>query len=124
MCEDSRYTKPTVIYRGPNADVKLIESLIKEQNEIREILSHIETMPEHEGLVDNFKYCCLCKKEFSLYDRTYTKIVTHHNQVTGEIIGAAFHLCGKLPAIFIKFKIVVCQHFELEESKICRLGKG
>ena len=94
VCEDSRYTKPTVIYRGPNAAVKLIESLIKEQKEIREIISHIEPIPEHEGLLDNAKQCCLCKKNFSLYDRTYKKIVTHHNHVTGEIIEAACNDCN------------------------------
>ena len=27
-------------------------------------------------------------------------------------------------AVFVKFEIVVCILFSLEESKICRLGKG
>ena len=34
-----------------------------------------------------------------------------------------FYPFGELSAIF-KFKIVVCKHLILEESKICRLGKG
>ena len=36
-----------------------------------------------------------------------------------------FNLFGELSAIFIEFEIVVCKPFlRLEESKICRLGKG
>ena len=31
---------------------------------------------------------------------------------------------GELPAIVIKFKIVICKPFQLEASKICLLGKG
>ena len=31
---------------------------------------------------------------------------------------------GKLSFIFIKLQIVICKLFQLEESKICRLGKG
>ena len=94
VCEDPQHTKPTVIYRGPNASNKLIESLLEEQKEIKEILSHIEPMPEHDGLIDSAKSCCLCKKEFTLYDRTYQKIVTHHNHLTGAIIGAACNSCN------------------------------
>ena len=35
-----------------------------------------------------------------------------------------FYLFKELSAIFIKFKIVVCKHFELEGPKIYHLGKG
>ena len=31
---------------------------------------------------------------------------------------------GEFSADFVKFKIVVCKFFSLEESKICCLGKG
>ena len=94
VCEDSRYTKQTVVYRGPNAAHKLFESLIEEQRQIREILSRIEPMPEHKGLIEEAKHCCLCKKVFTLYDRTYKKIVAHHNHLTGAIIGAACNNCN------------------------------
>ena len=67
--------------------------MIEEQRQIQDILSHIEPLPEHEGLIDYAKYCCLCKKKFSLYDRTYNKIVVHHNHLTGAIIGAACNNC-------------------------------
>ena len=94
VCEDSQYTKSTVVYRGPDAAVKLIESLIEEQNQIQEVLSHIEPISEHDGLIDNAKHCCLCKRTFSLYDRTYLRIVAHHNHFTGAFIGAACNDCN------------------------------
>ena len=36
----------------------------------------------------------------------------------------AFYLFGELSVIFKKFEIIVCNSFSLEETKICRLGKG
>ena len=35
-----------------------------------------------------------------------------------------FYVIRELFAIFIKFKIVICKLFQLEQSKICHLGKG
>ena len=37
---------------------------------------------------------------------------------------SVFHLFGKLSAIFIKFKIVICQHFELGRVQTLSFGKG
>ena len=37
---------------------------------------------------------------------------------------SVFYPSGELPTNFIEFEMVVCKLFELEESKICRLGKG
>ena len=37
---------------------------------------------------------------------------------------SVFYLFGELSTIFIKFEIVIWNSFSLEESKICRLGKG
>ena len=38
---------------------------------------------------------------------------------------SVFYLVIELSVVFIKFKIVVCKlSFSLEESGICRLGKG
>ena len=42
----------------------------------------------------------------------------------GEIAHSVFYLFQELNAIFIKFEVVLCQLFQLEESKICHLGKG
>ena len=37
---------------------------------------------------------------------------------------SVFHLSGELSAIFIKFKIVVCRHFEFGRVKNLLFGKG
>ena len=37
---------------------------------------------------------------------------------------SVFYPFGERSAIFIRFEIVVCNSFSLEESKMCHLGKG
>jgi hypothetical protein len=120
VAEDERYTQHTVVYRGPDAGTKLIESLLKEQERIDNILSTIEPMkvrPEHQGLIDKSKYCCLCKKTFTLYDRTYKRIVTHHNHLTGEIIGAACNECN-LKCKQVKFTSVIFHNLKNFDAHI------
>lgn len=39
VCEDERFTKPAVVYRGPDAARKLVQSLLDEQEIIEEILT-------------------------------------------------------------------------------------
>jgi hypothetical protein len=92
----------------------LIESLLEEQEEIKEILSTIEPMDlteEHDDLIINATHCCLCKKEFTAYDKQYSRIVRHHNHLTGEIIGPACNSCNLnckqanfIPVIFHNLK--------------------
>ncbi|XP_052779407.1 uncharacterized protein LOC128216784 [Mya arenaria] len=97
VCEDKQYTKPSVIYRGEDAGKKFIESLLKEQEDIQEILSTIEPMQiteEHNDLIENATHCCICKTRFTSYDKTYNRIVRHHNHLTGEIIGPACNSCN------------------------------
>lgn len=97
VCEDDRYTKPTIIYRGADAGEKLIECLLREQEQIEEILETIEPMDvteERDNFVENATQCCLCKKEFTVYDKTYSRIVRHHNHLTGEYIGPACNSCN------------------------------
>ncbi|XP_053380054.1 uncharacterized protein LOC123531918 [Mercenaria mercenaria] len=97
VCEDDRYTKPSVIYRGEDASSKFIESLLQEQEEIQEILSTVEPMQitdEHDDLITNAVDCCICKKTFTAYDKIYGRIVRHHNHLTGEIIGPACNSCN------------------------------
>lgn len=38
VCQNPKYTKPTVIYRGSNASKVLLESVLKEKKEIESIL--------------------------------------------------------------------------------------
>ncbi|MCG7879165.1 MAG: C2H2-type zinc finger protein [Candidatus Thiodiazotropha endolucinida] len=124
VCEDERYTKPTVIYRGKEAGRRLIECLLREEKEIRNILSNIEPMhitEEHDKLNQKAIQCCLCKKMFTAYDKTYGRIVRHHNHLTGEIIGVACNACNLncrqatfIPVLFHNLKNfdahIICQN--------------
>ncbi|WAR04054.1 hypothetical protein MAR_010612 [Mya arenaria] len=78
VCEDNRYTKPTVVYTGEDAGSKMIECLLKEEKQIREILSHIKPMDisekEREDIISKANYCCICKKAFTFYDRTMENV--------------------------------------------------
>ena len=97
VCEDERYTKPIVIYRGKDAGEKLIECLLQEQGEIEKILSKVEPMNVTENqncFIKNATHCCLCKREFTLHDKNNHKVVRHHNHLTGEIIGPACNECN------------------------------
>ena len=92
MCEDSQYTKPSVIYRGEDAGRNSIECLLREEEEMQCILSNIQPMnitEEHPGLIENAVVCCLCKVCITAEDKKYNRVVRHHNHLTGEIIGAA-----------------------------------
>ena len=87
VCEDSQYTKPSVIYRGEDAGRKLIECLLREEEEIQGILSNIQPMDiteEHQGLVENAVESCLCKVCLTAEDKKYNRVVRHHNHLTGE----------------------------------------
>ena len=134
VCEDEKYTKPTVIYRGKDAGKKLIECLLREEEEIRGILSKIEPMhitDEHHDLIEKATECCLCKKVFIKYDKTYGRIVRHHNHLTGKIIGAACNSCNLkcrqatfIPVLFHNLKHfdahILCQnlsHFKHRKLK-------
>lgn len=124
VCEDERYTKPSVIYRGEDAGKRLIECLLQEQEHIQQILSNIEPMhitEEHNDLIKNAMQCCICKKRFTIYDKIYSRIVRHHNHFTGEIIGPACNVCNLncqqatfIPVIFHNLKNfdshILCKH--------------
>lgn len=97
VCADSRYTKPTVIYRGSDASYKFIESLLEEQKEIEQILNNVESMiitTADAAEIDNASFCCLCKRDFTPYDKTYSKVVRHHDHLTGKFIGMAHSKCN------------------------------
>ncbi|MCG7869684.1 MAG: DNA polymerase, partial [Candidatus Thiodiazotropha taylori] len=117
VCENEQYTKPTVIYRGKDAGKKLIEGLLREEEEIRSILSNIEPMnitEQHQSLIEKAIKCCLCKKVFTKYDKTYGRIVRHHNHLTGKIIGAACNGCNLKcrQATFIPVLFHNLKHFD------------
>ena len=88
VCEDEQYTKPSEIYRGEDAGKKLIECLLREEEEIQGILSNIQPMnitEEQQGLIENAVECCLCKVCLTTEDKKYNRVVRHHNHLTAEI---------------------------------------
>ncbi|VDI57241.1 Hypothetical predicted protein [Mytilus galloprovincialis] len=67
-CVDERYTKPTVIYRGPKASEHFFENILKEEKYIRDILDVIEPMQmtaEDEAAFQNSTHCSLCGDMFT-----------------------------------------------------------
>lgn len=94
---EPKYTKPTVVYRGENASLKLIEYFMKEQEQIDEIWNHAKPILMTEGdeiNAQNATSCCICKKEFSLYDKIYDRPVRHHNHINGSFISKAHSNCN------------------------------
>ncbi|MES9881403.1 MAG: C2H2-type zinc finger protein [Sedimenticola sp.] len=93
VCEDEKYTKPTVIYRGTDASKNLIESLIKEKDEIKDMLKRIEPIQMTEENEDHFSTChrcCICHKSFGSSEQK----CRHHNHLTGKYIGPAHMNCN------------------------------
>ena len=101
VCINEKYTKPTVIFRGPDASQKLIESLVEEQHEIEEILKHVDPIQMTEAdekAFANATRCVLCQKSFDITD---TKVRHHlHFGMSPEkdtnMVGAAHQKCNLL----------------------------
>lgn len=108
VCSDSKYTKETVIYRGEDASEKLIESLIKEKEQIEDHLQHIEPM----NMEDNIYFktatrCCICSNICSHNEQR----AAHLDHTTGSFIDAAHMHCNLqckqpklIPVIFHNLK--------------------
>ena len=68
ICIDEKFSKPTMIYTGSDASQKLIESLMKEQREIEQILETAEPFhmtAEDEEAFRTATRRCLCRKSFT-----------------------------------------------------------
>ena len=125
VCTDSRYTKETVIYRGPDASRYFIESLLKEEEEIKEILRHIEPLrmtEEDEIAFANAKKCFICGEIMS------DSKVIDHDHISGNFRGAAcsicnlqFQICAFIPVIFHGLRNfdghIICQSIGEYEMK-------
>lgn len=83
VCEDERYSKPPVIYRGPNATQHLLKRLFEEEEKIRKILDKIEPLqmtPEDERIFQVSTHCHICNESF-----TSTSIkVRDHSHISGR----------------------------------------
>lgn len=90
---DPQYTKPTVVYRGPDAVEQLIESLLNEKEEINKILQDIKPLQLTENDKKVFYQamrCCICQNMFTPREQR----ARHHNHFTGQFIGAAHMNCN------------------------------
>ena len=126
VCEDERYTKPTTIFRGENAAEKFISNLLKEQDEIKQILSNIEPMildEKVEDMLSNATHCCICGCQFTLYDRQYERLVRHHSHFTGKIMGLACNTCN-INCKKANFIPVVFHNLKQFDSHILMQGIG
>jgi hypothetical protein len=93
VCVDDRYTKPPVIYRGSDASKHFLESLLQEEEYIREILDHIEPLHmtnEDEIAFQNSKQCFICGEEFSMISGK----VRDHCHISGKYRGSACSNCN------------------------------
>ena len=82
-----------MIFRGPNASSHFIETLLKEEQEIKDILNHIKPVrmtKDDEIDFSNAKYCSICKREF---DERETYKVIEHDHVTGLYRCSAHNIC-------------------------------
>lgn len=94
VCTDSRYTKESFIFRGQDASRHFIECLLKEEEEIKEILSHIEPlkMSENDQIdFENATHCSICE---NLFEEEECNKVIDHDHVTGFYRGAACNACN------------------------------
>lgn len=93
LCTDERYTKPPVIYRGPDASKHLLESLLQEEKYIWDILDKIEPLKmtkEDEAIFMQSSNCFICDESFT----QTTGKVRDHCHVSGKFRGAACSNCN------------------------------
>ena len=94
---DDKYSKPYKGYRGENTVNKLIENLLEEQNEIKNIIKQIFnkemiiSKKEHNDF-KNAKSCHICNKEYNNDDVP----VRDHCHVPGKYRGSAHTDCNLL----------------------------
>ncbi len=89
-CTEDKLSKPAQVYRGPNVIDNFFESLLKEEQQICEILSEVKPMnltPDQERSFQEAICCHICDEE--LEDR-----VRDHDHLSGEYRGAAHNNCN------------------------------
>lgn len=92
VCEDSKYTKPTVTYVGKDASKKFLECMIQEHKQVKEILDNAQPMvftDEDRRKFESAEKCGICGKRFSDYERNHGKVAKHHNHLNSLFISAS-----------------------------------
>ena len=107
VCQNDKYTKPIKYYRGENATKDFLNNLLKESDEIENILKNkfnekMIISKEQQNEFYKSKICHICNKKLSKFDK-----VRDHCHITGEYRGAAHNTCNlqyrishKVPVIF------------------------
>lgn len=107
-CYDDKHTRPTQVYRGPNAVYKFIKAILKEEEYCMDTLKAYFNKPlkmtkEDEALFKKQTSCNICGKEYEKDDIR----VRDHCHITGKFRGSAHSECNinfiltrKIPVIF------------------------
>ena len=121
---DDNYSKPTKIYRGPDAVYKLIENLLEEQKEIKKIIKQnfnkvmIISKKKEQNDFKNAKSCHICNKEYNNEDVP----VRDHCHVTGKYRGSAHTDCNLSYRLTNKIYVILHNlrgydsHFIMQET--------
>lgn len=93
VSSDQRYTKPPVLYRGPDAARHLLERLYEEEQYIRDILDRIVPLNMTEEDEKKFKDTTIC----SICGETFTSAAgkaRDNDHLSGNFRGAASSDCN------------------------------
>ena len=113
-CYDDEYTKPTKIYRGPNAVYKFIEAVLEEEKYCQEVFKQnfnkpLEMTPEDIIEFKKQESCHICGRDYTAEDYLTKSMepVRDHCHITSKFRGSAhskcnlnFQLTDKIPVVF------------------------
>ena len=97
VCEDHKFTKPTITYVGKDASKKFLECMIQEHEQIMTILDNVQPRflsDEEEKRFQSAEKCCICVRIYSDDAKKNEKPLRHYNHLVGQFIGAACNSCN------------------------------
>ena len=110
VCINDKYTKPPVIYRGPNVSRTFLENIIEEENLLKQVLSYVEPVlltADDQAHFDASTLCHICNKPFTDEDQK----VLDHCHLLQSYRGAAHNSCNlnfkyntHIPVVFHNLK--------------------
>ena len=111
VCIDNKFSKDVVLYRGKNAVLKFIMSILKEYDYYRSVLKkhfnkNLVITAEKNKEIEKTNICWICGKSIDFNEK-----VRDHCHITGFYRGAAHWSCNinlkiskKVPVIFYNLK--------------------
>ena len=121
VCQIDKYTKPIKSYRGENATKDFLTNLLKESEEIQDIMINkfkekMKISKKQQNEFNRSTICHICNGKLSKKDK-----VRDHCHITGEYRGAAHKICNlqfristKVPVVFHNLK-GYDSHFIIQE---------